>query len=143
MFSYNTSVHEATGFTPHELVFGVKALIPSEFAKQEIPRTFFHYLNELFTKITTTQAMAATNLNRAKEKSKRLYDKNVNPRKFNVGDYVYLAKEPKTSKFDTEWAGPYHVVNVYNDLTIEIEISNNKFKTLHANKLKLACIRLD
>lgn len=31
MFSYNTSVHEATNFTPYELVFGKLARIPSSF----------------------------------------------------------------------------------------------------------------
>ena len=62
IFSYNTSVHEATGFTPHELVFGVKAIIPTEFARQEVPRTFIEYLDQLFMKLTTTQATAAVNL---------------------------------------------------------------------------------
>ena len=61
IFSYNTSVHEATGFTPHELVFGVKAIIPTEFARQEVPRTFIEYLDQLFMKLTTTQATAAVN----------------------------------------------------------------------------------
>ena len=62
IFSYNTSVHEATGFTPHELVFGVKATIPLEFINQAIPRTFVDHLVELFLKISTTQAVAAANL---------------------------------------------------------------------------------
>jgi len=30
-FSYNTSVHESTKFTPHELVFGKSARIPTQF----------------------------------------------------------------------------------------------------------------
>ena len=58
----NFSVHEATNFTPHELVFGRKATFPSEFAKQEVPRTFIQYLDQLLTTITTTQATAAANL---------------------------------------------------------------------------------
>lgn len=95
LFSYNTFVHEATGFTPHELVFGFKAIIPSEFANQEIPRTYIKYLDDLFVKVTTTQATAAENLEKAKYRSKLNFDKNMNPRKFNVGDHVYLIKEPK------------------------------------------------
>ena len=143
IFSYNTSVHEATGFTPHELVFGRKATFPSEFAKQEVPRTFVQYLDQLFTTITTTQTTAAANLEQAKEKSKFYYDKNVNPRKFNVNDDVYLLREPKTSKFDSNWTGPYKIIRMHDDLTIEIAITAQRSKIVHANKLKLAYIRLD
>ena len=35
--------------------------LPSEFSRQEIPRTFVEHLDELFTKITTTQTTAALN----------------------------------------------------------------------------------
>ena len=92
---------------PHELIFGTKAIIPSQFSRQEIPRTFVEHLDGLFTKITTRQATAAANLEQAKEKSKLMYDKNVNPRQFIVGDDVYLFREPKKSKFDSSWLGPY------------------------------------
>lgn len=143
MFSYNTSVHEATGFTPHELVFGVRALIPSEFAKEQISRTFVQHLDELFTKITTTQAKAAENLDRAKERSKMYYDRNRNPREFKVDDDVYLIKEPKTSKFDYNWLGPYKISRVFDDLNVELILGINKYKIVHTNKLKLACIRSD
>ena len=70
IFSYNTSVHDSTGFTPHELVFGVKALIPTEFAREAVPKTFIQYLDDLFKKITSSQATAAENLEQAKERSK-------------------------------------------------------------------------
>ena len=36
MFSFNTSVHESTGVTPHEAVFGGKVRFLSEFADQNI-----------------------------------------------------------------------------------------------------------
>nr|XP_012151327.1 PREDICTED: uncharacterized protein LOC105663898 [Megachile rotundata] len=122
IFSYNTSVHEATGFTPHELVFGVKANIPSEFAKGQAPRTFTQHFDELFTKITTTQSTAACNLEKAKQRSKNYYDRTLNPCKFNVDDVVYLLKEPRISKFDCDWIGPYRINRMFNDLTAELEL---------------------
>ena len=143
IFSYNTSVHEATGFTPHELVFGVKAIIPSGFIKHQIPRTFVDYLDNLFSKITTTQALAATNLERAKQRSKLIYDAKINTCKFSVGDDVYLLREPKTSKFDSSWLGPYKILKMFNDLNAEIGIGHNKTKIVHVNKLKLACISVN
>lgn len=120
MFSYNTSVHNATGFTPHELIFGTKARIPSEFVKEIVPATFIQYLDELLTRLSTTQARAAENLERAKHRSKRYYDKNMNPKQFRVGDDVYLLREPKTSKFDSQWLGPYKITQVFNNTNVEI-----------------------
>lgn len=143
MFSYNTSIHEATGFTPHELVFGTRATIPSEFALEQVPRTFIQYLDDLFTKITTTQIIAAENLNKAKERSKTYYDRTLNTYKFRTDDDVYLLKENKNSKFDCDWLGPYKVRQVISDLTVELDLGNNKYKIVHTNKLKPACIRLD
>ena len=75
MFSYNTSTSSSTGFTPFELVYGRKALIPSEFAKEQVPFTFIKVFDDLFQKITTTQALAAQNLESAKERCKYYYDR--------------------------------------------------------------------
>lgn len=143
IFSYNTAVHKATGFTPHELVFDTKAVIPTEFAKQEVPRTFSEHLDDLFFKITTMQATAAANLEKAKQKNKLNYDKNKHPFDFLVGDDIYLLREPKTSKFDSTWLGPYKIIRTFNNLNVEIAIGPNKTKIVHMNKLKLACIRPD
>uniref|UniRef100_A0ABD2VUQ5 Integrase catalytic domain-containing protein n=1 Tax=Trichogramma kaykai TaxID=54128 RepID=A0ABD2VUQ5_9HYME len=58
LFSYNSSVHSGHGFTPHELVFGRKARIPSEFADKTIAKTFNEYLDETLNRLNTTQAQA-------------------------------------------------------------------------------------
>ena len=71
------------------------------------------------------------------------YDRNRNPRAFKVDDDVYLLKEPKTSKFDCNWLGPYKISRVFDDLNVELIIGINKYKIVHTNKLKLACIRPD
>lgn len=141
MFSYNTSVHESTGFTPHELIFGKKARIPSEFSDEQVPRTFNQYFNDLFSTIINVQATAAQTLEKAKAKCKRLYDKNINPHKFKINDYVYLLHEPRISKFDPQWNGPYKITRLFNDLNVEIAINQSRTKIVHTNKLKLAHIR--
>lgn len=141
MFSYNTSVHESTGFTPHELIFGKKARIPSEFADVQPPRTFSQYFDDLFSTITTVQASAAQTLKKAKAKCKKLYDRNVNPHKFRIDDHVYLLHEPRTSKFDPQWNGPYKITRLFDDLNAEIAINQSRMKIVHTNKLKLAHIR--
>lgn len=34
-FSHNTAIHEGTGYSPHELIFGHTARIPSSFNLEE------------------------------------------------------------------------------------------------------------
>ena len=51
-FSYNTSIHEGTGYTPHELVFGKIVRVPS---RKRVPEdfeneTYNHYLSKLSTR---------------------------------------------------------------------------------------------
>ncbi|KAL6417861.1 hypothetical protein ACFW04_012476 [Cataglyphis niger] len=62
-FSYNTSVHEGTQFTPHELVFGKTARVPSSETDttQEPNESYAKYLVELFNKIKDAQTIAREN----------------------------------------------------------------------------------
>lgn len=110
MFSYNTAVSSSTGFSPHELVYGRKAVIPSEFANEQVLVTFNQKFNDLFQKITETQALAVQNLEMAKLRCKYYYDRHIHPRRFNVGDLVYHLVDKRKTKFDPHWKGPYEVI---------------------------------
>ena len=90
MFSYNTSVHEATNFTPHELVFGKLARFPSAFDVDQNTETYGNYLTELITRMTNIRNTAADHLNKAKERSKRYYDRRARPQQFKEGEYATL-----------------------------------------------------
>ncbi|RLU20776.1 hypothetical protein DMN91_007390 [Ooceraea biroi] len=58
-FSYNTSTHEATGYTPYKLVFGKLARLPSnEINDAEEPRAYDDYLTQLMTDIHNLQELA-------------------------------------------------------------------------------------
>lgn len=142
IFSYNTLPSSSLGNkSPHELVYGREAVIPSEFAKEQVPYTFVDLFDDLFQKITTAQATAAENLQLAKERCKYYYDKHIHPQNFAVDEMVYVLKNKKDSKFDPHWMGPYKILQVFNDRNVQIQISPNKTKVVHSNKLKLACIR--
>ena len=96
-FSYNTSKHEETGFSPHELIFGKTARIPSEFSKDQLPLSYNLCLKTLAEKLVETQEKAKVRLRAAKERSKRYYDKKLNSQNYLVGDPVYLQKNTKLS----------------------------------------------
>jgi len=50
-FLYNTSVHESTKYTPHELMFGRTAHVSSQFSYDEDPETYNRYFTNLFNDI--------------------------------------------------------------------------------------------
>ncbi|CAK9834497.1 Retrovirus-related Pol polyprotein from transposon 412 [Anthophora retusa] len=140
MFSYNTSVHEGTLYTPHELIFGHKARVPSAFS-YETPvedETYASYLQKLETKLTESRAIAAANLNIAKQKSKRYYDRKLNTKEFSEGDLVYLLREPTKGKFDKQYSGPHRVSRVLDNHNVRLTLDTGRERTVHKNKIKLA-----
>ena len=68
MFSSNTSVHESTGITPHEIVFGRKAILPSEFTDEKVPLTFVKLLDNILNRLVTTESMVDARLEAAKRR---------------------------------------------------------------------------
>ena len=141
MFSYNSTVHSATGLTPHRLVFGEEGRIPSEFETGEVSITYNEYLENLLFKIYEAQATARENIKQAKLKYKYYYDQKSQVENYEIGEYVYLQKEPRTSKLDDHYEGPYEVTNVFTDHNVKIAITDNKRKIVHKNKIKLAHLR--
>jgi len=138
-FSYNTSVHEGTQYTPHELVFGKLARVPSsEILPEDVSNeSYADYLTTLYNRIKDTQEIARTNLQRAKERSKRYYDKKIKPCNFNKGDLVYLLKEP-TTKLGNQYTGPYRILEILGNNNVRLEISAKSSRTVHSDKLKPA-----
>ncbi|XP_076297797.1 uncharacterized protein LOC143217410 [Lasioglossum baleicum] len=137
MFSYNTSVHEATNFTPYELVFGKQAREPTSFPTGTNLRTYGDYLSELITNVVRIRNLAADNLNKAKMRSKGFYDSRARSATFNVGEFVYVLLEPRTSKFDPHYVGPYKIINVTDSNNVVLQ-THNKIITKHQDKLKHA-----
>lgn len=64
MFSYNTSTHEETQYTPHELVFGKIARQPSANPpiEENMDLTYLEYLIDLYSKTRDLQELARENL---------------------------------------------------------------------------------
>jgi hypothetical protein len=140
MFSYNTSVHEGTRYTPHELVFGKVARVPSSDPplENETDEDYSHYLRKLFCNIYDAQNIARENLINAKSRSKKYYDKKLNVKEFKVGDYVYLLKEPRKGKLCDQYIGPYRIIQTLKNNNVKLAISNNKIRIVHKDKLKIA-----
>ncbi|XP_051161523.1 uncharacterized protein LOC127281712 [Leptopilina boulardi] len=138
MFNYNTSVHEATNFTPYELVFGRMARIPSSFPQGPELETYGVYLRDLIVRMHELQNLAADRLIRAKERSKEFHDSKARPSNVKVGDQVYTYKEVRTNKFDSRALGPYTVVGLTQNNNVILEDENGERFAKHKDKIMVA-----
>ena len=124
LWAYQTSVRNATGFTPFQLVYGLEAILPIQYeipslklainllpdTSKEEARLFNHiHLDEMHR-----EAQLANEAH--KRCIKAQYDKHVQPCIFSEGDLVLLydleADVIGTRKFEPLWHDPYIVKRV-------------------------------
>lgn len=133
-FSYNTTVHTETRYTPYELVFGKHAKLPSNLINQIEPLyTFDNYPNELKYRLQQACNDARKNLLASKEKRKLEYDKKSNPEYYIIGEKVLLRNETG-KKSEILYKGPYKIVKI-DSPNISIRI-NGKIVVVHKNRVK-------
>lgn len=140
MFSYNTTTHSSTKYSPYELVFGNKPDLPSSVTRPvEFKYTYDNYLDDLILKLQKSHELAKENIIQSKEKNKHYYDKKSRNIEFNIGDSVYLEnhqiKKGNTKKFSKKYSGPYKIVKLNPPVNCTLKI-NNKNVRVHKNRLK-------
>lgn len=142
IWSHNTAVHTATGFTPFFLFHGREPNVPSSFYKQISPRPLYaldEYVPRLLHNIQQTNAIAREHLIHRKEVYKKQYDKHTNVQFFDVGDEVQLfndfARQGRSKKLGPQWLGPYEVTEKLGDKNYRIKMGRTT-KVVHADKLK-------
>jgi hypothetical protein len=134
-FTYNTTKHSTTKFTPFELLFGYNPEIPNNLKKS--PEVYYDYddfILELRHRLRTSQEIARQNINKVKEKNKLYYDKNANLVNFEPGDKVWMLNKKRNGKLSAIKNGPYEVISIDSNENTTIMI-NNKFKRVHNNLL--------
>ena len=110
-YTYNTSEHSATGYTPFELVFGHPSSLPSALRSKPSPQyNYDDYVSELKGRLQKAHHVAKKNLLASKVQSKDYYDKGTEVVKIEVGDKVLLYDETvrrgKSRKLSSQWIGP-------------------------------------
>lgn len=131
-FTYNTTVHSATKYTPYELVFGKLCNIPSNIINNIDPMYNFNdYLIELKYRLQKSQEDARNNLIKSKENRKLRYDQTCNPVFYKAGELLIVKKEGR-DKLDPVYLGPFKVIE---DMGVNVKISNkNKENVIHKNR---------
>lgn len=137
LWTYRTTPRRSTGETPFALAYGMEAVIPLEVG-----------LPTLRTELVlngSNDAVIRNDLDLAEEKREqaairtasyrsqisRAYNKNINPRSFEVGDLVLRrvlgsAKKPMDGKLGANWEGPYRVTRVGGSGYYELETPDQR-----------------
>lgn len=131
-FSYNTTIHSSTTYTPYELVFGKLCRIPSNIINRIDPVYNFNSYNvELKYRLQKSQEDARNNLIKSKINRKLRYDLTTNSINYRIGDLILLKKENR-DKMDPVYSGPYTVME---DQGMNVKILVlGKEKTVHKNR---------
>lgn len=139
-FSYNTSVHSSTGFTPFELLFGFIPRLPSGVKKPpEIIYNYENYVIDLKNKLQNSYLIARDKLIASKESSKKNFDRKAKSVTFNVGDSVLLRKGDSGlghKSLTGRFVGPFIIEQVPSPENCVIRVGR-KLQRVHINRLKI------
>lgn len=136
VFTYNTNVNLSTEMTPHELMFGKPANMPSSVTNRvDIVYNYDDYFYELRHKLQTAHRFARDNLIKSKMKNKEYYDRKLNPSNFDTGDMVLL-RNHTNSKLGARYDGPYEIIEIVSPTNTKIKISAKENRIVHNNHLK-------
>lgn len=114
LYLYNTTVHESTGMTPYQIMFGKDHRSPLKNRRGD--RINLKRLDKIRDEIRRS----ADEMNaKAQEKQKRSYDKHKRSHSYDVGDFIMIRNQivpqHKASKFYPKWLGPYIIIDIIGD----------------------------
>ncbi|XP_029832045.3 uncharacterized protein LOC115316745 [Ixodes scapularis] len=143
MFALRSVPHEATGFSPAELVYGRSLRSPLQMLREsweghgEDP-TVVEYVLELLDRLNRSRSIAESNMKDAQVKAKRYYDQTAKPRTFSVGDKVMLLRPSTKNKLEVQWEGPVEVLHKLSDVNYVVSTPGKRKiqKVYHSNLMK-------
>lgn len=133
-FTYNTTPHSTTRYTPYELLFGRIASLPGKLQRQPPPLyNFDDLVLEIKQKMQDCHQIARERLVKFKEMQReRVTSNSIN---FKENDLVLLRVESR-QKLDPMWKGPYEIKKVRGSNAVIQAVGKRKHQEVHMNRLK-------
>ncbi len=147
VFTYNTTIHSSSKFTPYEALFARKPVslqdVILNVSRNPTYSNRDEYVRSIIENSKRIQTIINKHLERSRKNQKKQYDKLVSDFKpYEKDDLVLLTKEAGkpglSKKFLDKYVGPFKVLRRINDLNYEICLIENehKSKVVHYNRLK-------
>ncbi|XP_064474611.1 uncharacterized protein LOC135388765 isoform X1 [Ornithodoros turicata] len=143
MFALRTVPHEATGFSPAELVYGRSLRSPLRIIREQWEDsgddpTVVDYVLELLNRLHVAQELTLENMKIAQEKAKTYYDRTARSRLFSPGQKVMILRPCRQNKLQVQWEGPAQVIEKLSDTNYVVQLGKRKssVKIYHANLMK-------
>ena len=146
LMAYRSAVHETTGCTPSEMMFGRELRLPVDllYGRPEADGSFSDpvgYADRLCDQLATVHQYARDHLKLESERQKMGYDHRLCSRIFSPGDAVWFYNPRRRVGFSPclqrPWEGPYLITKRISDVVYRIQkTSTSKPKVVHHDRLR-------
>ncbi|GFS63194.1 hypothetical protein TNCV_1496361 [Trichonephila clavipes] len=143
LLAYRSAVHETTGYSPSQMLFGRDLRLPCDLLFGRPPYTPSspeEYVQNLQARFEDVHNLARERINLRTEKMKTRYDTKATGHQFKEGDKVWFYNPTRrkglSPKLQSHWDGPYTILKIINDVVIRIRKStNSKPRVVHYDRL--------
>ncbi|GFW81996.1 retrovirus-related Pol polyprotein from transposon 412 [Trichonephila clavipes] len=143
LLAYRSAVHETTGYSPSQMLFGRDLRLPCDLLfgrPPDTPSSPEEYVQNLQARFEDVHNLARERINLRTEKMKTRYDTKATGHQFKEGDKVWFYNPTRrkglSPKLQSHWDGPYTILKIINDVEIRIRKStNSKPRVVHYDRL--------
>ncbi|GFW67792.1 hypothetical protein TNCV_3871231 [Trichonephila clavipes] len=143
LLAYRSAVHETTGYSPSQMLFGRDLRLPCDLLfgrPPDTPSSPEEYVQNLQARFEDVHNLARERINLRTEKMKTRYDTKATGHQFKEGDKVWFYNPTRrkglSPKLQSHWDGPYTILKIINDVVIRIRKStNSKPRVVHYDRL--------